>query len=261
MAHSKAAARSATRAPRPPGRPSKPAARPAATANAARRAPAKDRAAPRESAERERTSKGARSRQRLIEATAALLRKQGFHGTGLAEIVQTSGAPRGSLYFYFPGGKEELACAALAESGAALRGLLGEVIDRAGDVASAVEEVCQHLAASLAASGWEQGCPLATVALEASADSSLVRQTCAAHFQGWMDLIAERLTGAGMTAEQARPLATFALSTIEGALLLAKVQRDPAPLLTAGAMLRRLVTARLGGASSAGDDIWSLAAR
>jgi TetR/AcrR family transcriptional regulator, lmrAB and yxaGH operons repressor len=201
---------------------------------------------------RERTSKGERSRQRLIDATAALLRKQGFHGTGLAEIVQTSGAPRGSLYFYFPGGKEELACAALAESGAALRQLLGQVIDAAGDVASAVEQVCQHLAASLAASGWEQGCPLATVALEASSASPQVRETCAAHFNAWIELISERLIRAGVAPEQARQFATFGLAAIEGALLLSKVQRDPQPLHTTGAMLRQLVAMRTGDGSLAG---------
>ncbi len=196
--------------------------------------------------EPERTSKGERSRRRLIDATAALLRKQGFHGTGLAEIVQTSGAPRGSLYFYFPGGKEELACAALAESGAALRSLLGEVIDEAGDPASAVEAVCQHLGAALAASDWEAGCPLATVALEASAASPLVRETCATHFAAWIELISAHLEKAGLAAAEAGALATFALASLEGALLLAKVQRDPAPLYTTGALLRRVLVDRLG---------------
>jgi TetR/AcrR family transcriptional regulator, lmrAB and yxaGH operons repressor len=194
----------------------------------------------------ERTTKGERSRRRLIDATAALLRKQGFHGTGLAEIVQTSGAPRGSLYFYFPGGKEELACAALAESGAALRQLLGEVIDAAGDPARAVDAVCHHLGEALAASGWEAGCPLATVALEASAASPLVRETCATHFAAWIELIAARLEQAGLERAAARELATFALASLEGALLLAKVQRDPAPLHTTGALLRRIFVERLG---------------
>jgi TetR/AcrR family transcriptional regulator, lmrAB and yxaGH operons repressor len=194
---------------------------------------------------KERTSKGERSRRRLIDTTAALLRKQGFHGTGLAEIVQTSGAPRGSLYFYFPGGKEELACAALAESGAALRALFCQVIDAAGDPASAIEAVCEQLAVAMASSEWEQGCPLATVALEASSASSKVRETCAAHFATWIEIIAVRLTAAGMTEEAARRFATFGLAALEGALLLAKVHRDPQPLYITGAMLKELVTAQL----------------
>ena len=61
-------------------------------------------------------TKGERTRARLTAATAALLQKQGYHATGLAEIVATAGAPRGSVYFYFPGGKEALACAAIQPS-------------------------------------------------------------------------------------------------------------------------------------------------
>ncbi|HTJ43170.1 MAG TPA: TetR/AcrR family transcriptional regulator [Kofleriaceae bacterium] len=188
-----------------------------------------------------RTAKGEKSRKKLIEATAALLRKQGFHATGLSEIVEESGAPRGSLYFYFPGGKEELACAALEESGAMWRQLLDGVVGAAPDLGAAVERVCGVLAEALAASGWESGCPLATVALEASAHSEKVRQTCASHYTAWEEIIAERLHGLGIAHAEARRVATFGLAAIEGALLLAKVQRDPAPLHTTGRMLRELL--------------------
>ncbi len=188
----------------------------------------------------ERTAKGARSRQKLVEATATLLRRQGFHATGLAEIVTESGAPRGSLYFYFPGGKEELACAALAESGAMWRELLTRVIDAAPDLGTAVESVCRLLGEGLAASNWEHGCPLATVALEASAASPAVREVCASHFAAWEELIAARLGAAGASPEDAARFGRFALAALEGALLLAKVKRDPAPLTEAGAMLREM---------------------
>ena len=190
---------------------------------------------------RERTAKGERSRKKMIDATAALLRKQGFHATGLAEIVAASGAPRGSVYFYFPGGKEQLACAALSESGAMWRGLLDGVIDAAPDLGAAVEQVCHLLGDGLAASNWELGCPIATVALEAATTSEAVRQTCADHFVAWEALIGRRLTALGLPASTAAETATFGLAAIEGALLLAKVRRDPGPLHATGAMLRKLV--------------------
>jgi AcrR family transcriptional regulator len=189
----------------------------------------------------ERTAKGERSRQKLVAAAATLLRKQGYHGTGLSEIVTESGAPRGSLYFYFPGGKEELACAALSESGAMWRTLLEGVIDAAPDLGAAVDNVCAVLAEALAASGWESGCPLATVALEASARSEAVRGTCAAHYAGWEDAIGRKLAARGVDPARAAELATFGLAAIEGALLLAKVKRDPAPLRVTGQLLRRLI--------------------
>ena len=66
-------------------------------------------------------SKGERTRKKLVDTTAALLRCQGYHATGLSQIVAESGAPRGSLYFYFPGGKDDLAIAAIAASSDAWR--------------------------------------------------------------------------------------------------------------------------------------------
>jgi TetR/AcrR family transcriptional repressor of lmrAB and yxaGH operons len=195
----------------------------------------------------DRTAKGARSRQKLVEATAHLLRRQGFHATGLAEIVAESGAPRGSLYFYFPGGKEELACTALAESGAMWRDLLGRFIDAAPDLGVAVENACRLLADGLAASSWEHGCPIATVALEASGASPAVRDVCAAHFAAWEALITARLVTAGAAPDDAARFGRFGLAAIEGALLLSKVKRDPLPLYEAGAMLRELIARYLPG--------------
>lgn len=186
-------------------------------------------------------TKGERTRARLTAATATLLQRQGYHATGLAEIVSESGAPRGSLYFYFPGGKEELACAALRTSGEAWRRRIDAVIDGAADLGDAVAAVCDELARDLEASDYANGCPLATVALEASASSEPVRATIAAHFAGWTEAIAARLTAAGVAEAPARHAATFALAAIEGGLLLAKVQRSPAPLREVGAALRAMV--------------------
>jgi TetR/AcrR family transcriptional repressor of lmrAB and yxaGH operons len=185
--------------------------------------------------------KGERARARLAGAAAVLLQRQGYHGTGLADIVALSGAPRGSVYFHFPGGKEELAVVALQTSGAEWRQRLEEVIDGAPDLGAAVTAVCKVLADELEASDFAHGCPLATVALEASATSEPVRATVAAHYQGWIDAIAQRLVAAGSAEAWARTVAGFALAAIEGGLLLAKVQRSTQPLRDVGAVLEALV--------------------
>jgi len=188
-----------------------------------------------------RSPKGERSRARLIAATGELLQRQGYHATGLADIVSASEAPRGSLYFYFPGGKEELACVALREAGEAWRARIEAEIAGAPDLAAAVGAVCQLLARELEASDFKLGCPLATVALEAAADSDRVRRTCEEHFRGWEDSIAARLIAAGAEPTRAREMATFTLSALEGALLLCKVKRDTSPLRDTGRMLAALV--------------------
>jgi TetR/AcrR family transcriptional repressor of lmrAB and yxaGH operons len=144
-----------------------------------------------------RPTKGERTRARLTEAAATLLRRQGYHATALADVVATAEAPRGSLYFHFPGGKEDLACAALADTGAAWRARLEGVIARAPDVASAITAVCDELAAELVATDFREGCPLATVALEAAGTSEAVRATVAASYDAWLASIAARVTALG----------------------------------------------------------------
>ncbi len=185
--------------------------------------------------------KGERSRAKLVTSTATLLQRQGYHATGLAEIVAHSGAPRGSLYFYFPGGKEELACAALTESGLAWRKRLEEVADAAPDLPTGVRQVCELLGQSLEASGWSEACPMATVALEAAQASEAVRATCAEHFAGSREAIASRLVAAGIDRARAEAGATFALAAIEGALMLSKVHRSLQPLRDTAEQLALLI--------------------
>ena len=184
--------------------------------------------------------KGDRTRERLVEATATLLQRQGFHGTGLLDIVKESGAPRGSLYFHFKGGKEELACAALEGAGSRWREMIEALVSAAPDLGEAVYTVCAFMAQSLEATGYAEGCPLATVGLEASSTSEAVRHTVARHYDGWIESITQRIVKSGTPHDEAKRFATFALSSVEGALLLSKVKRSTEPLVHVGEMLRSL---------------------
>jgi TetR/AcrR family transcriptional repressor of lmrAB and yxaGH operons len=186
-------------------------------------------------------TKGERTRRKLVDATAALLRRQGYHATGLSDIVAESGAPRGSLYFYFPGGKDELARAALLESSAAWRARLDAATRDVRDLGEAIDATVTLLAEDLEASGWDNGCPVAAVALESTSD--LVRQTVAEHFETWLGVLTDRLAALGVPAAAARQLATVALSAVEGALLLARVTRSRQPLVAVGQALRAMAAA------------------
>jgi TetR/AcrR family transcriptional regulator, lmrAB and yxaGH operons repressor len=192
-------------------------------------------------------TKGERTRAKLVAATGRLLNRQGYHATGLAQIIDDSGAPRGSLYFYFPGGKEELACAALEASGNEWRARIEAIVDASPDLGEAVVAVCRALADAMESSSFELGCPMATVALEASASSPAVRATVEAHYLGWRHAVAAKLESIGVAAPHARELATFVISSMEGAMLLAKVTRDVQPLVAVGNTLRSLIAfARVG---------------
>jgi len=184
-------------------------------------------------------TKGERTKKKLVDATASLLRRQGYHATGLSDIVEESGAPRGSLYFYFPDGKDELACAALEASGIEWRARVEAAVAEAKDIGASIDAVITLLADDLEASNWQNGCPVAAVALESP--SKKVRDAVAEHYATWQSTVSERLAGFGLPKPVAAQLATVALAAIEGALLLAKVHRSREPLVTVGAALRMMV--------------------
>ena len=175
-------------------------------------------------------SNGRASRRAFLDATAHLLRRQGYAGTGLSEIVARSGAPRGSLYFHFPGGKEELARAAMGRSGEQLRRAIRATMDAPGGPRAGIAALLEALAAGLEGSGYRDGCPIATVALETAAESEPLRETAAAIFDSWVAELARALHDSGMERGAARRRALFMLSAIEGALLLSRARRDLAPL-------------------------------
>jgi TetR/AcrR family transcriptional regulator, lmrAB and yxaGH operons repressor len=170
------------------------------------------------------------SREAFITATAALLRRQGYAATGLSEIVERSGAPKGSLYFHFPGGKEELAAVAMERAGAQLAQAIEGLLASSSDLGAALARLVDVLARDLEASAYADGCPIATVALEAASVSPLLGGAAAGAFEAWLAALARRMTLAGLDQPAAERRALLVLSSIEGALIIARVRRDPAPL-------------------------------
>ncbi len=170
------------------------------------------------------------SRASFVAATGQLLRRQGYAGTGLSEIVALSGAPRGSLYFHFPGGKEELAVAAMTAAGEELGGAIRAVLASSEDLGECLARLVDALALSLEASGYADGCPIATITLEAACASEAVRAAAGAAFETWLAALRERMIAAGMEEEAAARRALLVLSSLEGALILARAGRDRAPL-------------------------------
>ena len=169
------------------------------------------------------------SRDAFLATAGRLLRRQGYAATGLNEIVARSGAPKGSLYFHFPGGKQELAAAALSRAGEQLAASMGAILSSSDDLGEALGRLVDALCAGLEASGYADGCPIATVALEAN-DSEALRAVSASVFESWLELLRTRLCDAGLEPAAAERRALLVLSAIEGALILARTRRDPSAL-------------------------------
>jgi TetR/AcrR family transcriptional repressor of lmrAB and yxaGH operons len=179
-------------------------------------------------------AKRGETRGRVISTASETLRRRGYHGTGLNRVLEESGAPRGSLYFHFPGGKQELAAEAVAEAGGAIGDGIEALLRSSDDVGAAIGRVTEYLAADLRDSGYERGCPVGTPALDASLVSEPVRLACREAFDWWARLIETRLREAGWAPADARDDALATVAAIEGALLVARTQRDVAPLRAVG---------------------------
>ncbi|MEA5455185.1 TetR/AcrR family transcriptional regulator [Sinomonas sp. JGH33] len=174
------------------------------------------------------------SRQNMIDATARLLMERGYFGTGIHEVLEASGAPRGSMYYHFPGGKEQLAVEAVQQSGEHVRALLAQVFAETDDLGTAMERVVGFFAEQLRSSEYSHGCPVAPVVLVPDGLEELPG-VVGGTFGGWHDVVAARLRETGVSEERAESVAWLALSALEGALLVSRARRDVTPLLRAGA--------------------------
>lgn len=169
------------------------------------------------------------SRGRLVSTARRLLRRQGYQATGIAQLVTDSGAPRGSVYFLFPGGKEELAVLAIEQSAAEFTDLI-RTAAQAPDLKTFMSLIADHLAGELRESGYTDGCPISTVTLDATPASETLSRACADAYRTWTEALTSALIGFGVNTERAGDLAVLMLASVEGALLLARAQRSIRPL-------------------------------
>ena len=188
-------------------------------------------------------AKGNDSREKTLAAAAKLFRQQGYHGTALQEILRAGGSPRGSLYFHFPNGKEEIGEAALALAGEGVRGAIARAAETSESAEIFLTRIARGMLANLEESDYTEGCPIATTALETAAQSEILGAATRNAFQKWEHEISRGLERFGIGASDAEELATSVLSLLEGALLLARTYRSPAPRFRAEKALKLLLGA------------------
>jgi TetR/AcrR family transcriptional regulator, lmrAB and yxaGH operons repressor len=162
----------------------------------------------------------------LLRCARELFRRQGYHGTGLNQILAESGSPKGVLYFHFPGGKQQLAAEAVASSSGEFHAAIASILAANADPVTAVRAIADLLASRLEHSEFRDGCPIAAVALDNNSD--VVRQACHAGYDLWLASITDYLSTSGRAPDDAAETALFVLSTLEGALLIARTQQNAA---------------------------------
>ncbi|MER6916853.1 TetR/AcrR family transcriptional regulator [Streptomyces sp. NPDC000594] len=181
------------------------------------------------------------TRERIVRAASLLMQRQGYDGTGIKQISQEAGATLGSVYHFFPGGKQELAVAAVHRGDEEFSAILRELLDAEPDPAKAVVAVTLDLAEGLRASDWRDGCPVTATALGTSGRLPDIQRAASTAFARWQEIVETRLRASGMPGDEAAELAVMVICTLEGAELAAQVSRDERPLLIAGRQLARLI--------------------
>ncbi|TPJ41845.1 TetR/AcrR family transcriptional regulator [Mesorhizobium sp. B2-5-13] len=171
------------------------------------------------------------TRTRMIEATALLLRRRGYHGTSLKDILSASAAPRGSLYFHFPGGKDQLVVEVTRASVADVTERLGAQLAAESDPAVAVHHIYHSVARMLEDNEFSLGCPIAPVVLDAPNDVPDLEEICRSAFEQWIGLLRDAFIRAGVPERRAQALALLVESSLEGLMVIARATRDRAPLL------------------------------
>ena len=169
-------------------------------------------------------------RDDIIDSTCQLMELQGYHATGLNQILTESGAPKGSLYYYFPDGKEELAVEALERSGAMIAERIAMTIDESEDGVTAVTSFIRRLATYVEASGFRQGGPITAVALEVASTNDRLREACHTAYVSWQELFADKLE-AEHGEPRAQRLAALIIAALEGGIILSRSARSVQPLL------------------------------
>ncbi len=190
-------------------------------------------------------------RERMVVSAALLIRERGAQATAISNVLKHSGAPRGSAYHYFPGGRMQLLEEATDYAGAYIAGK----ISAAESAAALLDDLIEMYRQQLIRSDFRAGCPIVAVTVEAGDPDNAERTTkvierAAAAFALWTDLIRQRLVTEGVDAARAEELAMLVTASIEGAIIVARASRDLKPLDLVQRQLRGIVdSATLEGKS------------
>jgi len=183
-------------------------------------------------------------RERMVVSAALLIRERGAQATAISNVLKHSGAPRGSAYHYFPGGRMQLLEEATDYAGAYIAGK----ISAAESAVSLLDELIEMYRQQLIRSDYRAGCPIVAVTVEAGdpdnpEPTTKVIERAAAAFELWTDLIGRRLRAEGVDAARAEELAMLVTASIEGAIIVARASRDVKPLDLVQRQLRGIVDA------------------
>ena len=170
------------------------------------------------------------SRQQIVDSACLLLRRQGYQGTGLAQIITASGAPRGSVYYHFPGGKEQIAVEAVRAWADQYNQMITLSFEAAGSLQQWIQLMADHFTTLLEQTDYREGLPITTVTLDSVPESKALTEACRDAYELWLAALARGLMAHGVSDKDADSLALFVLTGLEGAMTLCRAYQSTTPL-------------------------------
>ena len=189
------------------------------------------------------------TRTRMLETAADLVQDRGYHGLALAELLTLSDAPRGSLYFHFPDGKDQLIATTTREGIAAVTESLRATLAAEKSPGRAIRKILEAAATALETSDFRFGSPTAPLVLDGLQAGSEIAALTAEAYAGWIALFEASLAAAGLPTKKAQSLALIVEASFEGLLIICRAQRDATPMRVGARELEEIVEGAIGGST------------
>jgi TetR/AcrR family transcriptional repressor of lmrAB and yxaGH operons len=189
------------------------------------------------------------TKDRMLQAATKLLQTRGYYGTGLNDVLAESGAPRGSLYFHFPGGKGQLALEATRAAVDEVTLATAATIAEAETPGAALRTIAERIAELMRTTDYERSCPISPLVQDGANDLPALLDLCREAFDTWMGLMREMLQKAGLPPRRAKTLSLLAQTVFQGGAIVSRSHHDERMLLDAIDEVARLIDREVASAS------------
>jgi len=181
------------------------------------------------------------SKEKVLKVASMLFQTKGYNATGLNEILKESGTPKGSLYYYFPNGKEELALEAIKLASESIKAKLRIVLDKYSNPIEAFQTIIMNIMEDLKIESKLKGFSISLIALETYLSSETLRKACSDSFTDIQNMYIEKLIESGFQKETARELGILIQIIIEGAITVSVTQKNDEIFLTVSNQIKVLL--------------------
>ena len=190
--------------------------------------------------------------EEFVETAARLFQERGFSSTSVADIAKAGGLPIGSLYYYFPGGKDELAIAAIKHAATHFAGVLNQGLQSSSDPGDCLAACALLIGERSETADWTDGCPVAAIALDTIYRSDEIQAAADDAVGSWVSLVTDRLIELDVPDNVADEVAVMTITLLEGAELVGRLRRSRQPFDLAAQQLRTTVQTALSAEDSPG---------